>query len=330
MFRSHLHRLTLVVVLLLGLAAVASGAQQKQGYKGYPRGSALITAKELKQLIDAKDPKLVIVAAENEVEYRLGHIPGSWKIDRPEYEAPAETQGGVTGNLIDAAGFTKLAQRLGINKDSKVVVYDTKYDATRLWWAFFYYGKTDVRVLDGGIKGWKDSGYDTEILAPEVARKGSFVARVVYPRLRVETPEIAALQDPGKGQLWDNRDAREFNGEELKKGAYRKGRIPWGKHADWAIFKTKQNAAEWISAADAQALLNKLSVDLKQDQYFFCQSGVRSTQALFTFYLLGVPLNKLHNYDTSWIGWSKDPSLPIVSGVSNEPSVAILANGGNK
>jgi thiosulfate/3-mercaptopyruvate sulfurtransferase len=323
MFKFHLYRLLVVIVSLFGLAAAASGAQQTQGYKGYTRGNALITARELKQLIDAKDPKLVIVAAENEIEYRLGHIPGSWKVDRPEYEAPPETQGGVTGNLIDAAGFTKLAQRLGIDKDSKVVVYDTKYDATRLWWAFFYYGKTDVRVLDGGIKAWKESGYDTDLLSPNGAKKGSFVAGIAYPRLRVDTPDIVTLQDTHKGQLWDNRDTKEFCGEELKKGAYRKGRIPWGKQADWTSFKTRQNAAEWISAADAQAVLKKLSVDPKKDQYFFCQSGVRSTQALFTFYLLGWSLDKLHNYDSSWIGWSKDPSLPVVSGCSVDPAVAL-------
>jgi len=324
MRKLHPFQLALVVALLFGLAAIASGGQQKQGYKGYARGNALITARELKALIDSKDPKLVVIAAENEIEFRMGHIPGSWKVDRPEYEAPAETQGGITGNLIDAAGFTKLAQRLGINKDSKVVVYDTKYDATRLWWAFFYYGKTDVRVLDGGIKAWKDSGYDTDLLASDCTNKGTFVAKVVYPKLRVDTPEIVSLQDGRKGQLWDNRDTKEFCGDELKKGAYRKGRIPWGKHADWTIFKTSQNAAEWVTATDAQAVLAKLAVDPKKDQYFFCQSGVRSTQALFTFYLLGWSLNKLHNYDSSWIGWSKDQSLPIVSGCSTQPSVAAL------
>lgn len=309
-FRMHL----MVVVLLFGLTAMASGVQQKQEYKGYARGSALITAKELKQLIDAKDPKLVIVAAENEVEYRLGHIPGSWKVDRPEYEAPPETQGGISGNVIDAPGFTKLSRRLGIDKDSKVVVYDTKYDATRLWWAFFYYGKTDVRVLDGGIKAWKDSGYDVAYLTGDATKSGTFTAEIAHPAVRVDTADILALQNPGKGQLWDNRDTREFCGDELKKGAYRKGRIPWGKHADWAIFKKKENAAEWVSAAEAQELLKKLSVDPEKNQYFFCQSGVRSTQAFFTFYLLGWSLDKLHNYDSSWIGWSKDPSLPIVSG----------------
>ncbi|GAW68267.1 sulfurtransferase [Geoanaerobacter pelophilus] len=318
----HLVRLLSVLALITALAGTSWAKPQAQGYKGYARGSALITAKELKQLIDAKDKKLVIIAAENDVEYRLGHIPGSFQVDRPVYEAPAATQNGVTGNLIDAAGFTRLAQGLGVNKDSKVVVYDTKHDATRLWWAFLYYGKGDVRALDGGVKAWKDAGYDTAILAPDAAKRGSFVARVALPRSRVETPEILALKDPARGQLWDNRDRKEYCGEELKKGAYRKGRIPWGKHSDWAIFKKKENAGEWVGAAEAQAILKKLGVDGKKDQYFFCQSGVRSTQAMFTFYLMGYPLNKLHNYDSSWIGWSKDASVPIETGCDLNPAVA--------
>lgn len=321
---AHGFRFLLTMALLTALAATAFAAPAKSGYKGYARGSALITAKELKSLIDAHDPKLVMVAAENEIEYRLGHIPGSFKVDRPDYEAAPETQNGITGNLIEAAGFTKLAQRLGISKDSKVVVYDTKYDATRLWWAFFYYGKTDVRVLDGGIKAWKDSGYDTDLLAAEPGKSGSLVAKVAYPRLRVDTPEIVALSDAAKGQLWDERDTKEYCGEELKKGAYRKGHIPWGKHADWELFKKKENKAEWLAATDAQGLLKKLGADPKKNQYFLCQSGVRSTQALFTFYLLGWSLDKLHNYDSSWIGWSKDHSLPIVSNCSTEPTVALL------
>ena len=321
MLGKYLLRLVPVLALITGLATTA-WAKQPQGYKGYARGSALITAQELKQLIDARDPKLVILAAENDIEYRLGHIPGSYQVDRPAYEAPAEAQNGVTGNIVDAAGFTRLAQGLGINKDSKVIVYDTKYDATRLWWAFLYYGKADVRVLDGGIKAWKEAGYDTAILAPEGARRGSFVAKVSAPRLRVDTPEIVSLQNPAKGQLWDNRDRKEYCGEDLKKGAFRKGRIPWGKHGDWVIFKKKENAAEWISAAESQGVLKKLGVDPKKDQYFFCQSAVRYTQPLFTFYLLGYSLNKLHNYDSSWIGWSKDQTLPIESGCEINPAVA--------
>jgi thiosulfate/3-mercaptopyruvate sulfurtransferase len=310
-----------VVILLLVIAPLAFAGQP--GYKGYPRGEALITVQELKRLIEAGDPRLVVLAAENSVEYRLGHIPGSHQVDRPAIEAPPETQNGITGNLIDAAGFTGLAQRLGINRDSTVVVYDTKYDATRLWWAFTYYGKGNVRLLDGGIKAWKEAGYAVDLLAPAApSRQGTFVATVRKPRLRVDTPEIVAVKDTTTVQLWDNRDRKEFTGEELKKGAFRAGRIPGSSHSDWALFKKKENQAEWLSAAELQNVLERLGYDRNKEQYFYCQSGVRSTQALFGLYLAGWPVEKLHNYDSSWIGWSKDTALPLETGIPGVRAIA--------
>lgn len=319
---TKLLRIFLMLLILLSALTINAFAEHN-GYKGYPRGNALITVQELKRLIDAKDPRLVVLAAENSIEYHLGHIPGSYQVDRPAIEAPAETQNGVTGNIIDAAGFTRLIQSLGINPDSTVVVYDNKYDATRLWWAFTYYGKGDIRVLDGGVKAWKAAGYPVDLLAPTApTHGGKFIARVAVPTLRVDTPDIITAQRSGKGQIWDNRDYKEFNGEELKKGAYRAGRIPASNHSDWALFKKKENPAEWLTAAELHALLEKLGYDRSSEQYFYCQSGVRSTQALFALYLDGWPLEKLHNYDSSWIGWSKDKNLPIVTGVPIAPSVA--------
>jgi thiosulfate/3-mercaptopyruvate sulfurtransferase len=317
-------RIVLTAVALFGLLTNSLHAEQT-GYKGYPRGNALITVQELKKLVDAKTPNLVILAAENSVEYRLGHIPGSFQVDRPAIEAPADTQNGVTGNIIDAAGFTKLAQSLGINRDSTVVVYDTKYDATRLWWAFTYYGKGDVRVLDGGVKAWKAAGYPVDLLAPATPpHGGTFVAKVARPSLRVDTPEIISAQNSSKAQLWDNRDQKEFSGEELKKGAYRAGRIPGSSHSDWINFKKKDNQAEWLTAAELQMTLQRLGYDQSREQYFYCQSGVRSTQAIFALYLAGWPLAKLHNYDSSWIGWSKDKTLPILTGTHKDNALALF------
>jgi thiosulfate/3-mercaptopyruvate sulfurtransferase len=319
---TQLIRIFLTLLTVLSLLTIKAFAESNS-YKGYPRGGALITVQELKRLINAKDPRLVILAAENSVEYHMGHIPGSHQVDRPVIEAPPETQNGISGNIIDAAGFSKLTQRLGINRDSIVVVYDTKYDATRLWWAFTYYGKADVRVLDGGINAWRAAGYPVDLLAPAApARGGTFVAKVSLPSLRVDTPDIVAAQNSKKAQIWDNRDLKEFTGEELKKGAYRAGRIPGSSYSNWIVFKKKDNQAEWLTAAELQPVLHKLGYDRNKEQYFYCQSGVRSTQALFTLYLAGWPLEKLHNYDSSWIGWSKDNKLPLVTGVPLAPSVA--------
>ncbi|BCS54137.1 sulfurtransferase [Geobacter sp. SVR] len=310
-----------LLCILLTTTMVSGATAGQTDYKGYPRGSALIDVHELKRLVDARDSKLVILAAENSLEYRLGHIPGAFQVDRPAIEAPAETQDGVSGNIIAADSFTKLARQLGIDQDSTVVVYDSKYDATRLWWAFDYYGKGDVRVLDGGIKAWRAAGYPVDLLAPPLpARPGSFAARIVSPRLRVDTPEIAGLHANPSAQLWDTRDLKEFTGDELKKGAYRAGRIPGSRHSSWELLKRPENQSEWVDAATLNNLLSRLGFDPSKDQYFYCQSGVRSTQALFALYLAGWPVERLHNYDSSWIGWSKDTRLPIASGPAAVPA----------
>jgi thiosulfate/3-mercaptopyruvate sulfurtransferase len=293
------------------LAGVAHGSS----YKGYVRGEIFITAEEVNKLIQEKDPKLVVIAVASKTEYYSGHIPGSFHVWRPDYEADPKTQGGVTDDLIEPEGFTRLMQKIGVASDSKVVVYDHKYDATRMWWAFFYYGKTDVRILDGGIKAWTRSGYGTDMVTGGKATgQGTWVAKVSYPTLRVDTPEILGTKDRADVQLWDVRGDSEFCGKEIKQGAHRAGRIPWAVQADYVLVKTKENESEWLPAAEVQKTVEKLGMDRNKPQYFYCQSGVRCTNWISTLYAMGWPLEKLHNYDGSWIAWSLDEKLPIEKG----------------
>lgn len=304
-----------ILLILLAGFVMSAAADAAEKHKGYARGEIFITAQELTQLIQAKDPKLVVIAVASKTEYYSGHIPGSFHLWRPDYEADPKTQGGVTDNLIEPEGYTRLMQKIGVAPDSKVVVYDHKYDATRLWWAFYYYGKTDVRILDGGIKAWTRAGYATDLVAGgTAARPGIWVAKVTYPRLRVDTPEILALKDRADGQLWDVREDKEFCGNSIKEGAFRAGRIPWGVQADYVLVKTKANESEWRPAAEVQKTMEKLGFDSNKQQYFYCQSGVRCTSWISTLYALGWPMEKLHNYDGSWIAWSKDEKLPIEKG----------------
>jgi thiosulfate/3-mercaptopyruvate sulfurtransferase len=301
-----------VMLILLSCLVFVAFAQAADKYKGYARGEVFITAQELNGLMQAKDPNLVIIAVSHAGQYYTGHIPGSQRIWRPDYEADPATQGGVTDNLLQAEGFSKLMQRLGVNPNSKVVIYDYKYDATRIWWALFYYGKTDARVLDGGYQAWKAAGYETDFLAGSDPRPGTWVAKVTNPSLIADTAEIAKLQYRKDAQLWDNRGNAEFCGKEISKGAFRAGRIPWAVQADWPLVHNKKTG-EWLTAAEVQANMKKLGFNPKKQQYFNCQSGVRTTQWIFTLYALGWPMNKLHNYDGSWIAWSKDNNLPIES-----------------
>jgi thiosulfate/3-mercaptopyruvate sulfurtransferase len=307
--------LIVFTLILLTSLPVTVTAQTGEKYKGYARGEIFITAEELHPLIQAKDAKLVVIAVASKTEYYSGHIPGAFNIWRPDYEADPKTQGGVTDNIIQPEGYAMLMQKLGVDPDSKVVVYDHKYDATRIWWAFYYYGKTDVRILDGGIKAWTKAGFSTDLVAGGKAeRPGTWVAKITYPTLRVDTPEIMGLKDRTDAQLWDVREDWEFCGSKIKEGAFRAGRIPWGVQADYVLVKMKENHSEWQPAAEVKKTMERLGFDPGKQQYFYCQSGVRCTNWISTLYALGWPTEKLHNYDGSWIAWSMDEKLPMEKG----------------
>jgi len=303
-------------LLLFITACLATGTMIQAGdnYKGYVNGAVFITAAELNEIIRSKDPGLIVIAIANAKDYHLGHIPGAVRLWRPDYEADPGTQGGVTDNIIPADGFTKLMHGVGVNPASKVVLYDHRYDASRIWWAFYYYGKTDVRVLDGGMKAWKDAGYPIEFLPAGSRAPGTWVAKITYPAMRVDTSDILALKDRKDAQLWDTRGDLEFCGKETMQGAHRAGHIPWAVQADYIHVKKKTNEAEWRTASEVLKTMNELGFDRRKQQYFTCQSGVRTTQWILTLYAMGWPIGNLHNHDSSWIGWSMDKRLPIKTG----------------
>ncbi len=298
---------SLVVTLVLVLAVGVAGAAEK--YKGFERGEALITAKELKQLIDAKDPKLVILAVAKTTDYRLGHVPGAFQIWRPDYEPAEGVEFPYEGMALDREDFEAFARKFGIDDDSKVVIYDHKYDSTRVWWLFYLYGKTDCRVLDGGYPAWKAEGYDTDILAPDLPETpGNFTAKAALPGWSVSVTTIWRCKTSDDYQLWDTRGDSEWTGAKLKKGAYAKGRIPWATQCDWPAFKkpVKEGGkdTEFRTAAEIQKTLDKYGFDRTKHQVFYCQSGVRTTTEMFALYLMGWNVDQLHNYDGSWIEWT--------------------------
>ena len=116
---------------------IETGAMAPHTTKVYPRGEALIEVDVLHDLITQGNDKLVVLQATPIWPYLRHHIPVSRQAWRPELESRA---------------FERWARSQGINNDSQVVVVDTHYDATYLWWALHHHGKTDVRVLNGGLQ----------------------------------------------------------------------------------------------------------------------------------------------------------------------------------
>jgi thiosulfate/3-mercaptopyruvate sulfurtransferase len=312
--------LSRLVVIVAVAALLLPGAALAQNYKGYERGNALITVQELKQLVDAKDPNLIVLAVANVAEYRVpGHIPGAHRVWRPDYEIPVGPKMPFDGMMLERAEFEAFARKNGINNNTKLVIYDHQYDATRLWWGFFLYGK-EARVLDGGFQAWKAAGYDTQMLAPSSPPAGNFTASAPKPGFIAVMDDVYKAQNDPNIELWDTREKNEWTGEELKKGATRKGRIPWAKFWNWKEFKKPvaegEAFTEFKPAAEVTAMLQKFGVDRNKEHIFYCQSAVRTTTHIFALHMLGWDISKLHNYDGSWIEWSYHEKNPIATDVT--------------
>lgn len=310
------------VAALVTALGVVSPALAGEKYKGFERGDALITPAELKQMMDNNDPKLVLIGVVKGGlvgSFTMGHIPGAYGVWRPDYTAEEGDPYPYGGMAMNRDQFQEFARGLGIDNDSKVVIYDEKYDATRLWWMFQLYGKTDVRILDGGYEGWKAAGYDTEMGGGLEKGKnpGTFVAKPRRSQMVWSMDDVWRAKTDRTVQVWDTREPDEWSGETLKKGAFRKGRVPWAQFSSWKDFRKKVNdktPTEFRTADEIRAVLDKLGYDRNKEQVFYCQSAVRTTTHIFALYLLGWDMELVHNYDGSWIQWSYYEENPLTTG----------------
>lgn len=59
--------------------------------------------------------------------------------------------------LPDLKTFSEAMRQLQIKNDDRVVCYDNVgiFSSARAAWMLRYFGATDVRVLNGGLKKWK-------------------------------------------------------------------------------------------------------------------------------------------------------------------------------
>lgn len=281
-------RTTLLSLVLL----LAAGPLEAERYKGFPRGDALISAAGLKSALDGPGPKPVVLAAVGRVPWLLGHIPGARRVPRRAYTDR-------DGMAVDRTRFQAFARGLGIDDETSVVVYDNSYDAARLWWLFRLYGKTGVRVLDGGWRAWDEAGYPVERGSRRAAPKaGTFTAAPALAGWTADMAEAAKARPDAGTHLWDARDIPEWKGT---------GPIGEARFIGWRAFRRADagRPAEFRTAAEIGAVLRKAGFEPDRDHIFYCHSGVRAATPMLALYLMGYPVERLRLYDGSWMEWSR-------------------------
>lgn len=217
----------------------------------------------------------------------------------------SDTTNPLPNTIPSLEQFELEARKLGINKNSIVVIYDNLgiYSSPRAWWLFKVMGHQNVAVLDGGLSEWISQKFPVEI-KPENSNYsiGNFEA-TFNPKLVKNKEQILENIQTKEAVLIDARAENRFKGigDEPRPGL-RSGHIPGSINAPYT--QLLQNG----KFLPKEELVKILKTD-SRPLIFTCGSGVTACIDLIAYELIGT--NPKSVYDGSWTEWGQLENLPI-------------------
>lgn len=278
--------------------------------------TTLVAAEDLAAGLGASDLRLVdarfvLGGADpdaGEKAWLQGHLPGAGYVhldrDLSDHRKPA-SEG--RHPLPEAADFCATLERLGIDPEAQVVVYDADdgaMAAARFWWLMKLLGHTRVAVLEGGFARWSALGLQVENASP-APRRGSY-RKHFDSQMIVGAEEISERAGEPRGWLLDARAPARFRGEvePLDRVA---GHIPGAVNRPYA-----DNLVDgrFLPAAELRKQFDeRLAGSDPRRTVLNCGSGVTACHNLLAMEHAG--LHGARVYAGSWSGWISDPSRPV-------------------
>lgn len=202
--------------------------------------------------------------------------------------------------------FSLEAQKLGINNESCIVIYDDIgiYSSPRAWWLFKAMGHQNVAVLDGGLVAWKEANLACENKKPYIGKTGNFKANY-QAALFTDINRMVDNLDRQEQLVIDARSNGRFHAIDPEpRASLRGGHIPHSKslaHSRVVI------DGKLVSSEDLVEVFSALNVDHKP-LVFTCGSGI--TACIIALAAEQAGYQDLSVYDGSWTEWGGS-DLPI-------------------
>ncbi len=197
--------------------------------------------------------------------------------------------------------FELESRKLGINRDSEIVVYDTNgvYSSPRAWWLFKSMGHHNIAVLDGGLPNWVQKGFKTSIGHLTDFKPGNFRAHY-DERLNIAFEQVKENLNLKEFLIVDARAEGRFNGTAQEPRKYLKS----GSILNSVNIEHKEVVRNGKFKSKEE--LNKLfenKCNGEQELVFSCGSGLTACIVMLANQI-GYG-NSLKLYDGSWTEWAE-------------------------
>ena len=291
--------------------------------------TVLISPAELDALV--KSEPVVVIDTRDADTYVAGHIPGAVNLREIFTFLATSTAEGLT----ELKGtFAKHFGAVGLSGKETAVFYEDALNSgygqsCRGYYLLTWLGYPKIKVLNGGYSAWKASGMavSTDAVTPKAA---TFPADLKMADVMLTKDEMLTALGSDT-VLLDVRDIDEWIGDSSspygKDYAPRKGRIPGAKWLEWYRFMKPSAQGPMIKSPDevkAEAATAGISTD--DTVYLYCFKGARASNTFLALKQAG--FSDVRMYFGSWNEWSRDPALPIETGLpfaDAKPKLAMAA-----
>ncbi|WP_288254684.1 sulfurtransferase [uncultured Hydrogenophaga sp.] len=277
---------------------------------------ATLIAPQQLQALQASEPVVLIDTRDPEA-YAAGHIPGAVNLREVFTYLATSTPEGLEA-LRDT--FASALGAVGLSGQETAVFYEDAMNSgygqsCRGYYLLTWLGYPRIKVLNGGFSAWKAAGLpvSTEAATPTPATFPEWpMADVMLTQADVEKAlgtDVVML---------DVRDVDEWIGESSspygKDFAPRKGRLPGAKWVEWYRFMKPSPQGPVIKSPDeVKAEMATVGVGTDDSIYLYCFKGARASNTFLALKQAGFA--DVRMYFGSWNEWSRDPALPIETGL---------------
>ena len=277
----------------------------------------LISPAELKAMIEAGG--VVLIDTRSPENYAAGHIAGAVNMfEIFTYLAMSTPEGMAELREKFATAFGAA----GLSGAETVVFYEGSMNSgfgmsCRGYYLVSFLGYPKAKILHGGLAAWSAAGLPVTTDVPTPEPKAFPLTDAGSYMMLDRDDMLASLGDDAIVKL-DVRDVDEWIGTSSSPYgpdfAPRKGRIPGAKWLEWYRLMKPTAAGPMFKSKD-EILAELHTVGVKPDTtvYLYCFKGARASNSLVALREAGV--QDVRMYFGSWNEWSRDPALPIETGM---------------